>query len=828
MKKLIDKFLYIQNRYALLIVLVGVICSVLAFPRAIKLLGTIATDLIHLLPDNYPSVKYTDEVKKKFDRRSSLFLILNSPSQKTNFKAMKDLQVYLEKDAEVDYVAVKKRGFSYIEENKLMLVDLKDLYKIKSSLKDYIHKKKLGGLYIDFEDDTKTAKDAVGFEELLKKYKEQFAEGVQSKYRQNADGTVYVLDIYPKSADSSLKYFKKFGEHIDQLVKKYDMSQYGKELKYGYAGAIKTRVDQYNALIEDLKQAGIFSGISIFLLLYLYFGWFLRSSKKGIGIIFKGSLWRLVPVLLVFGPMIMSTLFAFWFNAFFFSHLNVVTSFLFAIIFGLGVDIGIHLFARFVQDRSLGLSLEEAQKNVVVKTGLSALIAILTTVASFYVLIVTDFKGFSEFGWIAGNGLVIALATYMIFLPAMLVLVDRYHLLKFDPEVFKEKLEHEKRHWIPKGRAILITLLLIAGVSIFAAEGLEFEWNFSKLKMRIEHREAWKAKLKETTGRVNSPAVYLVENPIEARAIAKVIRHRQENDKDFDTINFYRSYYDMFPTDQDEKMVLLKEIDKLLADDALNALKKEDKKLVNDFRKEIKSAKKVRVTDVPKDMKEIFWGNTGITDTSVAYIQPLFHLELDNGNNAREFYHDVHHVNALGKDFYAISDSMIFAEVLIVLFRDAKLAISLAVLILFVLISAHFRDVKRTAIIFIGLACGIVWMLALMEIFDFKLNFYNMIIIPAMMGMGVDNSVHIVHRFDELKQRSIWEALKTSGGAALMASLTTILGYAGMCTVRHPGLQSIGWMAIIGMGTCLIGSLVVTPLLLQVVLGKDVAIENKV
>lgn len=96
-----------------------------------------------------------------------------------------------------------------------------------------------------------------------------------------------------------------------------------------------------------------------------------------------------------------------------------------------------------------------------------------------------------------------------------------------------------------------------------------------------------------------------------------------------------------------------------------------------------------------------------------------------------------------------------------------------------------------------------------------------MIIIPAMIGMGVDNSVHVVHRFDEIGRKSIINVLKTSGGAALMASLTTILGYSGMCFTRHPGLSSIGWMAIIGMGTCLLGSLVVLPLLLQLFLRKE-------
>ena len=60
------------------------------------------------------------------------------------------------------------------------------------------------------------------------------------------------------------------------------------------------------------------------------------------------------------------------------------------------------------------------------------------------------------------------------------------------------------------------------------------------------------------------------------------------------------------------------------------------------------------------------------------------------------------------------------------------------------------------------------------------------------------------------------KALFTSGSAALMASLTTMLGYAGLVFAHHPGLRSIGILAVIGMGTCMVSSLVFLPAFLQV------------
>lgn len=821
MKKLtsksIDYFLYVQKRYAIWIFLLGILLSIGAAPRAIKLLTSIKTDLIHLLPENIPSVRYTDEVKKKFDRRSRLFVIINSPDPEANKNAMLDLTEFLKQLPSIDSITIERRGMEFFDQNKLLLIDIRDLYTIHDRLKEKIQKKKLGSMYIDFEEGGDDP-DNVSFDDLIKRYEENYTVETRNKYQTNKDETVFLMDILPKSRDPSLSFFKSFVDEIEKYTSRFNFKKYNPEMTYGYAGAIKTRVDQYQALINDLKKAGMISGISIFLLLFLYFGRFI-DRREGF-YHFVVSLFQQVGlVVAIFIPMIISTMFAFWFCSFFFKQLNLVTSFLFAIIFGLGVDIGIHLISRYIQDRCRGESIDKIHRDVVTKTGKSCSIGILTTVASFYILTLTDFKGFSEFGWIAGNGLVIALICYIVFFPCLLLMIDKYHLIRIKRKIFEvEKTQKGKRRWIPYPKYLLGLCAVLTILSLVDLPKLHFEWDFGKLKMKLAHQERQKRLAEETYGRVNAPAIYLVENEVQARKIRQIVRKRKESDKDFHTIDFIRSYYDMVPFDQEEKLALLKKIDILLSDDALNTVNDDEKKLIKEFRNTIAGTKLIKKEDIPNSLNEFFWGNTGLTDKSASFVMPLPHLQLDNGNNAKAFYQDVHIVDALGLRFYAVSDAIIFAEVLQTLFRDSKKAIFLTSLVILALVTLHFRNWKETLFIFTGLVCGIIWMLGIMAIFDFRLNFYNMIIIPAMIGMGVDNSVHVVHRFKEIKYRSIIEVLKTSGGAALMASLTTILGYSGMCYTRHPGLQSIGFMAVIGMGTCLVGSLFLLPLLLQVFL----------
>lgn len=818
-QKFVDSFLHIQRKFALPITVLAIFCGFLTFRPAIGLLKSVATDLIHLLPDNYAAVKYTDEIRQKFNRRSSLYVIISSEDVETNKQVMLDMAEHIKKLDGVGEVSVTKKGYDFFEDFKLLLIDLSELYKIHDRLKEKIQRKKLSGLYIDLEEGEEKKKE-ITFDDIIDQYKAKFTEGVRSEYRQNEEGTVFVVNIYPESSNSGLSFFKSFGKRIREHVKKFDFSKYKTKVDYGYAGAIWSRVEQYDALIYGLKKAGIFSGATIFILLYIYFGFFIHSHKKGLWAHLTTYLFRLTPVILIFIPMIISTLLAFAFNSLFFENLNVVTSFLFAIIFGLGVDIGIHLISRYIQDRSRGISIEEAHHNIFVKTGKSATIGILTTVATFYIITFTDFKGFSEFGWIAGHGLVIALFTYLLLFPCLLVLADRWGLLRFDPSAFETRHDSKKK-WFPFPKQALAALGVISLTVLVMAFFIKFEWDFKELTIKIPESETWKLKVNETTGRVNSPAVYIIDDEAQARAIAREIRHRKAHDTNFDTIYFYRSYYDMIPFDQDEKLALLKKIDWLLSDDVMNTLSQEEKDLVKEFRLAIKETRRIQASDVDQSIYELFWGNTGKENTSVSYIWPLSHLQLGEGRVATNFYKDVYEVGALGKNFYAISDSIVFAQVLITLFKDSRIAISLAVIVLITLIALHFRKWREVTFIFVALFFGIAGMLALMVLFDMKLNFYNMIIISAMLGMGVDNSVHVTHRFEEGGHASIWEALRTSGGAALMATLTTMFGYAGLCLTVHPGLTSIGWMAIMGMGSCLVGSLVILPLLLQVFLRKQ-------
>src|SRR5690606_39212608 len=115
----------------------------------------------------------------------------------------------------------------------------------------------------------------------------------------------------------------------------------------------------------------------------------------------------------------------------------------------------------------------------------------------------------------------------------------------------------------------------------------------------------------------------------------------------------------------------------------------------------------------------------------------------------------------------------------------------------------------------VPLIVGVAWMLLLMGLLDMKLNFYNLVVLPAVLGIGNDAGVHIVHRYRERGRGSVVDVLRTTGEQIVACSMTTMVGFAGPLLSFHPGLRSIGSLAVIGIGATLIASMIFLPALLQ-------------
>jgi len=94
-------------------------------------------------------------------------------------------------------------------------------------------------------------------------------------------------------------------------------------------------------------------------------------------------------------------------------------------------------------------------------------------------------------------------------------------------------------------------------------------------------------------------------------------------------------------------------------------------------------------------------------------------------------------------------------------------------------------------------------------------NTFNLIVLPSLIGIGVDNAVHIWHRYREEGPGSLELVLRRTGAAAALASVTTAVGFGSSLLSHHVGLRTMGWLAILGIACTFVSATLFFPALLS-------------
>jgi predicted RND superfamily exporter protein len=115
----------------------------------------------------------------------------------------------------------------------------------------------------------------------------------------------------------------------------------------------------------------------------------------------------------------------------------------------------------------------------------------------------------------------------------------------------------------------------------------------------------------------------------------------------------------------------------------------------------------------------------------------------------------------------------------------------------------------------VPLAIGSVWMLGLMYLFGMKLNINNYMALPIIIGIGIDDGVHMLHRYMIEGRNSIDKVTKFTGKAILLTSLTTMISFGSIGIASHRGLASMGIVLVLGVGSCFISSAFLLPALIS-------------
>lgn len=127
-----------------------------------------------------------------------------------------------------------------------------------------------------------------------------------------------------------------------------------------------------------------------------------------------------------------------------------------------------------------------------------------------------------------------------------------------------------------------------------------------------------------------------------------------------------------------------------------------------------------------------------------------------------------------------------------------------------------FRSARLAALSLVPLVLGWLWALGGMRLSNLSFNPANLVIIPLLVGIGVDYGIHIVRHFLQSPSAEGRIAGSRLGRAILLSSLTTMAGFGSLLVAHHQGIQSIGRLLSLAVGSCLVAALVFLPSLLRV------------
>lgn len=153
----------------------------------------------------------------------------------------------------------------------------------------------------------------------------------------------------------------------------------------------------------------------------------------------------------------------------------------------------------------------------------------------------------------------------------------------------------------------------------------------------------------------------------------------------------------------------------------------------------------------------------------------------------------------------------VFKRLMDLIGEDGTKATVLALIVIMVLLLIDFRSVRKMVLAVVPLVVGVLWMLGVMEISGLQLTLMNIMAIPMIIGIGIDDGVHVIHRYQIEGKSAHMEVFSSTGRAILLTSLTTMLCFGSLWFAVYRGLGSMGIALFIGVGTCFFATIFVIP-----------------
>lgn len=810
-----------------MIFLVLVIITVLSIFYISKL--EIRPGFLDLLPSDDPYVKVYEEATNEFKSIDSVIIGIEG-NREDIINYIENISAKLKNLEYIDAIYYKN-PIDFISKNIFLLSPerdrkiLKELY-TATNLEEFFRSINVmfsepeGGYKINESEKKQFEYIISSFENLLHSIEKVDENGIKEnlknmlfgdKYLISQDGSFGMIIIRPTINSNDIENdIEKVVELVNSIEKIVKSESEKYNVKSGLTGTLVIARDKMVVTERDMMVATSVSLILILLIFILGF----RSFRY---------------MILAVVPLILGIIWSLGFADISIGSLNIMTVMMGAILAGLGIDYSIHIISLFIELRKNGLSINDAIIGVFEKNIRGVVAGAITTAIGMGIFSISSFPGFREFGIVLSSGIILTLLASVFGLTILLKKFGKkykdpgnYFVIDYDVKKYR--------------KFVLIAFSLVLVLSFVKISNIEFDKNMMNIEAKglesielngkilekfefspdntifisdnLSEAKTLHTELKELTvfSEIDSIVNYIpaAEDQIIGLRLSNEIKNKEYIEKDIWNIkeelnslnfNLTKSALALNLIGQKEMGDYLRDIVK---DGVLLRIAKKDNDDLNkiqniilftlkELREILNTKDLITLENLPEEIKNNYIGKTGKFLTTAYTNGDIWNVDFQ-----KEYF------NALDKikSKNASGTALIFLRVIQISSKEGTKILLMTILFIFIVLLFDMKSLKYAIISLLPMVLSIIILLGIMGWFDIKFNVVNIIDLPLIIGIGVDDGIHLIHRYR--KEKDLRISLKSTGKAITMTTLTTGAAFGSFILSKYRGFVGFGLLLLLG------------------------------
>ncbi len=614
----------------------------------------------------------------------------------------------------------------------------------------------------------------------------------------NEAGTARLVIAEPKGSAFEGDNAERFLRDADQAMAKAATPATRLRVTGGHAIAAATA----NMLRRDMILSSVLSSVLAAAFFLLTFG-------------------RLRALVAVLPPLFLGTVWTMGLAAFFPGGISAIATAFAAVVVGVGVDTGVHLYAALLDARREGLHGADAKAHARAATMRPTLLAATAAAFAFASLALSDLSAVRQLGLMCAAGELLTAVAILALLPEIGVLLERGA-----PPSPRRHRVLEGIAWLTgsRRRAALSLLLTLSPLPLLAMFGLPSANDVlvairpAALEPLVTQRDIYR----HFGSREGQWLVVSTGKDVgEAAARSDLVTERLEELVKAGTLDGFDALGTMLPAEatQRRRLDVRDKLDLPSRRGALEAALRETGFDAEAFAPALRAWESPSRAVVAPDAHGPFaWlvtrhlATDGGGALAVSYVRPLGERAADE-QALRAIQSVGPHTVVTGYHHLekALKDTLV---------RDLPRVALVALVLVIVALRALLRRSVDVGIALLAITLELAWVALAMRFLHVRWHVYDALVLPVLVGITMDESMFLLFAARRAGAR-LEDAILEQGPLVASTALTTAAGFGALLVCRFEGLRDLGTVGALGSALGLVVALIVVPAALRLLAKEE-------